>query len=84
MEEGSRNLFIKNALTLAGHDTTYHRMLHIVPVDTSRGLSDANIGNIGLHCYINGLDMDNTLFEYLFEEKHFFKISKPRRNSKAN
>ena len=83
MEEGRRNLFIKNTLTLAGHYATYHRMLHIVPVDT-RGLSDANIGNIGLHCYINGLDMDNTLFEYLFEEKHFFKISKPRRNSKAN
>ena len=70
MEEGRRNLFIKNALTLAGHYATYHRMLHIVPVDT-RGLSDGNIGSIGLYCYINGLDTDNTLFEYLFEEKEF-------------
>ena len=71
MEEGRRNLFIKNTLTLAGHYATYHRMLHIVPVDT-RGLSDANIGGIGLYCYINGLDTDSTLFEYLFEEKEFF------------
>ena len=46
-------------------------MHHIVPVNT-RGLSDANIGSIGLYCYINGLDTDSTLFEYLFEEKEFF------------
>ena len=71
MEEKHRTLFIKSVITLAGHYATYHRMLHIVPVDT-RGLTDACIGSISLYCYINGLNTDSILFGYLFKDKATF------------
>jgi hypothetical protein len=71
LEEKRRVMFIKTVTTLAGHYATYHRTLHIVPLDT-RGLTDAYVGSTSLYCYINGLDKDSVLFEYLFTDKDAF------------
>ncbi len=71
LEEKRRVLFIKTVATLAGHYATYHRILHVVPLDT-RGLTDACVGSTSLYCYINGLDKDSVLFEYLFTDKAAF------------
>jgi hypothetical protein len=60
LEEKRRVLFIKTVATLAGHYATYHRILHVVPLDT-RGLTDACVGSTSLYCYINGLDKDSVL-----------------------
>jgi hypothetical protein len=82
MEEKRRILFIKNTLTLAGHYATYHRMLHIVPIDT-RGLTDTYVGGASLYCYFNGIEKESILFEYLFEDKNDFMTTLKKAATKS-